>query len=639
MSSSNPVTFESLLGCRIPSSVAISPDGARVAFAIAPGARSVHDEGGLRLWTGEVGGAVGEVPGAEIGSLLSWSPDGSRLAFAADRGQGLLGLSVYDGSGRVRSLAGPPGSVEGIHWTRDSSRLLVLAADPGSTGANASNWKQIEAPGGGRDPRVVRPDEHHRRLYLVELESGAATRVGPRDLNVWEAGWNGEDVVAAIVSEGSSESAFFDAALAVIDLEAGEHRVVYRPEWQMQSPVVSWDGTKVAVVEGWSCDRAPITVGIPTVVDLASNMVSRPREEIDVQRLRWMPSGSLFFVGEANLDTMCGFVEPDGAVDVVWRGPATLGETHIHDAAISMDGALVAACKEAPGEPPEVMLLRSASPERGWERITNLNESLKGLVTPQAERFTWTSDGTEIEGVLLTPPGPVDARLPLVVIAHGGPAAAWTMSYSAGYEHLGLPLANHGYAVLLPNTRGSTGRGQAFARAHLGAYGPMDLEDIVAGIEALHERGIVDRDRVGITGVSGGGYIAAYAATCSQAFRASVPRACISDWLSFHLTSTIGRFDEIVLKSDPYDKGQNHVRLSPVMHAGKATTPTLIMHGSKDTVCPPGQGQELYQALVDAEVEVELVLYAEAGHSLTEREYLLDMWQRTVSWFDRHLSE
>jgi dipeptidyl aminopeptidase/acylaminoacyl peptidase len=299
---------------------------------------------------------------------------------------------------------------------------------------------------------------------------------------------------------------------------------------------------------------------------------------------------------------------------------------------------VVAAVKEAPGEPPEVMTFDTTVGGADWEAITALNDDLLELSCPEARRVAWESGGVEIEGILVTPEDRAATRLPLIVIAHGGPVNAWTFNYSFGYDHLGLSLAQRGYAVLLPNPRGSTGRGEDFAQAHLGQYGPMDLEDIEAGVESLDKAGIVDRERVGITGDSGGGYLSAYAATRSKLFKAAVPKSCVTNWLSFHFTSNVGHFDELVLKSDPFDPNGNHILLSPVMYAREAITPTLIIQGALDLICPVGQGQELYQALVEVGVEAELVVHKKSGHEVVEREYLLDQWDRISAWFDRHLA-
>jgi dipeptidyl aminopeptidase/acylaminoacyl peptidase len=198
--------------------------------------------------------------------------------------------------------------------------------------------------------------------------------------------------------------------------------------------------------------------------------------------------------------------------------------------------------------------------------------------------------------------------------------------------------AEAGYAVLMPNPRGSAGRGQAFARANLGDMGGGDLQDILAGVDALEAAGVVDGARVGIMGGSYGGFMAAWAITQTDRFRASVAMAAVTNWLSFHHTTNIGRFDELFLDADPYAPGSDYFDRSPVVHARRVTTPTLVMHGERDLCVPVSQGQELYQALADAGVPTELVLYPREGHGWREREHQLDGFRRIREWFDRYLA-
>ncbi len=639
MNSPLPLRFESLLDLRVPSHVAVSPDGHRVAFVVSAGTHAAGQPRPQQAWVGTVDGEAPQpLPSdGSAQSLPRWSHRGDRLAFASDCGDpGRMAPWVREPTGELRRVAVLEGSVEAILWSADDASLLLLASDPGADQAGAHGpTKAGAADAKAPDPLVRRPRQGWRRLIRVDLATGEATEVGPEGLTVWEVGWNGDGEAVALVSPDPSESGWYDAAVAVLDLDARTHRVVHRPEWQIQSPAISPDGRHVAFIEGWSSDRV-VLHGSITTVEVATGEAQVLAPELDVQALRWLADGTVFYVGQSGVETMCGRVALDGAVAPIWQGPATLGQVHLHEAAVSDDGRVVVAPKEAPGEPPEVMALDTAS-GGDWRPLTRLNDYLRSFTGPVAERVAWQSGELEIEGILVTPPERGEDRLPLVVVVHGGPTAAWSMAFNVGYEHLGTALAMHGYAVLLPNPRGSVGRGQAFARANHGCHGPVELEDVAAGVDALHEAGVVDRDRVGITGVSAGGYVSAYAATRSHAFKASVPVACISNWLSFHLTSNIGRYDELILGSDPFAPDGKHVELSPVIDAREANTPTLIVHGALDLCTPVSQARELYQALVDVGVETELVEYEHAGHIRSEREYLLDQWERVRTWFDRHV--
>jgi len=288
---------------------------------------------------------------------------------------------------------------------------------------------------------------------------------------------------------------------------------------------------------------------------------------------------------------------------------------------------------ESPDRAPEVVEFDDGH----WRALSELNGAIPDPNSAGTwEARTWeAADGLEIEGLLLVP-HEGEAPYPLIVCVHGGPTGAWSWNFlPAGSP--GPLLAQEGYAVLLPNPRGSAGRGQDFARANLGDMGGGDLEDILAGVDALVEEGLVDTERVGVYGGSYGGFMSAWAVTQTDRFKASIPLAAVTDWRSFHHTTNIGRFDALFLDADPFEVGGEYDARSPVVQAKNCKTPTLMVHGEEDLCVPVSQAQEMYQALIEAGCETELVLYPREGHGYLEREHQLDLWERMRDWFARHL--
>jgi dipeptidyl aminopeptidase/acylaminoacyl peptidase len=561
-----------------------------------------------------------------------WSPSGA-LAFASDRDHpGRMALYVLDsGPGEARPLGDVPGSVEDHRWSPDGSALLVLAADLGADRAGieaATKIQERDAP--DADPKVTRPFEAWRRLYRIDAESGETAEVGPPGVHVFELDWDGADRAVAVCAEEPTESAWYTAHLALLDLEAKTAEVVHRPDFQLQSPCFAGDGDTVCFVEGFCSDRG-VLAGPVFALDLTTRAMRPLAPALDAVSLRARDGSSIWFAGLRGTETVCGTISLEGAVEEVWAGEATLGQRF--RPYVTPGPGVVASVLESPGEAPEVVVMDAALPG-SWRRVSELNGNApRPLDTVAFELVRWTAaDGLEIEGILVRR-RQASEPLPLVVYVHGGPTGAWS------HHYMSLPtmLAAEGYAVLLPNPRGSAGRGQAFARANLGDMGGGDLADILAGIDTLVDDGVADADRVGITGGSYGGYMAAWAVTQSDRFRASVPMACVSDWRSFHLTTNIGRFDELFLNADPFEVGGEYDARSPVVQAKRCRTPTLILHGEDDLCTPIGQAEELYQALVEAGVEAELVVYPREGHGFFERDHVLDMWERTRAWFDRHL--
>ncbi len=611
------VTPELLLELRRPVDVELSADGTRIAYTVSPGFR---EKGGVletRLW---VDGSPATEPGASD-SLPRFSPDGSRLAYASDRGhQGRMSLRL-DGDRELGSIAG---SVEDLRWSHDGRSLLVLAADLGSDRAGAQTATKIkETDAAEEDPKVLRPAEHWRRLFLVDAESGATREVSPDGVNVFEFDWLGGKAVA-VCADDPSESAWYDAWIGLIDLDSRTVERVHVPVWQLQCPRISADG-RVAWIEGFASDRAVVTgtVNVLGVGPLAP--------ELDVTWIDFADDETLWYAGSRRAGSHFGRLRIDGSREQLYAGDALVGARF--QQRIGVGGGRIAAVYETPEDPPEIAEFVDGTPQP----LTTLNEDLRDAASvAECREYTWTSfDGLEIQGLLYLPRDGDATRLPLVAYVHGGPTGTWSRQFPIIHW---LLLAQTGYAVLLPNPRGSSGRGQEFARANLGDMGGGDLKDILAGVDALVRDGIVDDDRVAITGGSYGGFMASWAVTQTDRFAASIPYAVVTNWLSFHNTTNIGQFDRLFLQGDPYDPEGPYSRWSPVYHAHKCKTPTLILHGEDDLCTPLPQATEFYNALVEAGCETELVVYPREGHGWTEREHQIDTWNRIRDWLAKHLA-
>jgi dipeptidyl aminopeptidase/acylaminoacyl peptidase len=257
-------------------------------------------------------------------------------------------------------------------------------------------------------------------------------------------------------------------------------------------------------------------------------------------------------------------------------------------------------------------------------------------VAGSATNVSWNApDGTLIEGVLCTPAG--TGPFPLILHVHGGPIGAHRRTWSMR-DHAVPLLVSRGYAVLHPNPRGSAGRGQDFAAAVVGDMGGADTYDYLSGIDAMIERGIADPARIGTMGVSYGGFMSAWLVTQDHRFKAAVAGSPVTEWYSFTFTTNIPRWGLWFLdNADPEQAGnQVHTR-SPVMHASKARTPTLLTAGAMDRCTPAGQAREFYQALIGHGVDSELVVYPGEGHGVSRFPAVTDYLTRIVIWFETYM--
>jgi dipeptidyl aminopeptidase/acylaminoacyl peptidase len=628
-------TPELLVEVRTPAEVAVAPDGARVAFSLHV---TVSERGPIApsdLWVLEPGDDAVQVTDGEWSDRApAWSPDGSRLAFLSDRvKRGHLLPYVMTPGGEPEQVGRLSGSAESVSWSGDGRRLLVGAADAGAYSHEASAVA-VTGVDDEPDPIVYRRGQAYRRLFLVDVETGDAAEVGPPGLCVWESDWSGDSTVVATVSEDPMANGWYGARIVRLDLEARTATTLHRPEWPVEGLVLAPDGRHAAIVEGYSSDPGLLS-GSVIVVDMEGGGASDPWPDFEnAGAVEWTGDDSLVYGGYDSVGTACGRLWLDGRREVAWTGDAYIGDEIGKPVAWEVDGALFAT-HQAHGLPPELARLDAATGD--WNRLTGFNHALaEGMVFPDIRTLRWTSpDGLEIHGLLLTPRG-ADGPLPMIVGVHGGPTWAWSFYFSDSEPNAVL-LADAGYAVLLPNPRGSVGRGHAFARGVMLNSGTADLDDIMAGVDACIAEGVADPDRLGISGLSYGGYMAAWAITQTDRFGASVALSTIGDYVTFHLTSEVARYDEMILGGRWDDPAGPYIERSPIFQMRGVTTPTLVIQGQVDRCTPVGQGEELYAALEAAGAEAELVIYPREGHVLVERPHVIDALRRTQAWFDRHL--
>jgi len=633
-------TAELLLDVRTPAELAISPNGSRIAFALHA---TVADVGSFVPSDLYVVRADGDQQPMQLTSgrwsdrTPAWSHDGSRLAFLSDRitpGHQLPYTMLADG-GEPEPAGTLVGSAESVAWSSDGDRLLVLSADPGSYGLDWSA-RAVNGAAPAPDPVIRRPGDARRRLFLIDLASGEVTEVGPPDLSVWEADWDGDGTVVAIVSRDHSGSGWYQGVVARLDLEERTAHTLYEPTWQMEGLALSPDASRAVIVEGYASDHG-LLAGNLMLIDLATGAATDPWPDMQTVGLAsWCDDDSLWYARTDGTGNACGRIWLDGRREERWRDDAFIGDAITTPACVITEGAAdVWTTHQGHGRPPELARFDHAGVN--WSRVTSFNDHLvEGRAFPDVRTIRWMGEGgVEIEGLLMTPTG-VEGPLPMIVCVHGGPTWNWG-SYFSNSEPNAVLLSSNGYACLLPNPRGSIGRGHAFAQGVIGDGGGIDYRDIMAGVDHAIAEGIADPDRLGIGGLSYGGYMAGWAVGQTDRFAAAIAISVVSNYLSFHLTSEVWWYDQAILKGAWNDPTSQYLERSPVTHAHRCTTPTLIIQGAEDRCTPPGQADELYHAIAASGAEVELVVYPREGHVPVEREHALDAIRRTQAWFDRHL--
>lgn len=278
--------------------------------------------------------------------------------------------------------------------------------------------------------------------------------------------------------------------------------------------------------------------------------------------------------------------------------------------------------------------------DRELNRMTDVNSDYvqkTDLTVPEAVEYK-SFDDTAVHGWFMKPAGyEKGGRYPMITNIHGGPHAF----YANTYFHEMQVLAAKGYAVFYVNPRGSHSYSQEFVNAVRGDYGNGDYKDIMAGVDYITAKyDWIDKDNLGVTGGSYGGFMTNWIIGHTDRFKAAVTQRSISNWVSFRGVSDIGYyFSDWQIKADfnDIDTMWHH---SPIKYADRMDTPLLILHSEHDYRCPIEQAEQLFIALKYRKKETSFVRFPAADHNLSRTgkpNLRVERLEHLTSWFDKYM--
>lgn len=436
-----------------------------------------------------------------------FSPDGTQLAFLSDRAEhGVFQLFLINLITGVEKAAPEiEGSIEYLHWSHSGDKILLGVAGRGAAvaGAQGATLSADRNPVPDWVPEVHsrRTNAGRRRAWIFDLAKEEVDPVGPISENIWESGWCGTDHLVAIASPGNDESDWYKSRLLQIDLLSNQHRELYVPNAQIGWPSASPTGDKIAFVEAISSDRW-IVAGELRLISLdAGSTIAADTGGMDVSCVEWISEDRILIAGHRGLESVVSKLEVNtSSLSEVWSSfDITSCGFHLTVAAADSNGAF-AMVGEGFERSPELALVEDG-------RYTSIRSFDLGYrdyscAIAQVDQIAWLApDGLEIQGWLLRPAA--DGPYPLVMNIHGGPVWHSRPSW-LGRSPSVLMLLKKGIAVFFPNARGSSGRGQDFARAIVGEMGGKDTNDFLSGLDHIVAAGIADPERIGVTGGSYG---------------------------------------------------------------------------------------------------------------------------------------
>ena len=612
------LTPEHTLQVRQISDLRFSPDGRRLVFTVSEPVKGTTRN--THLWMLDV--STREVRqftySAKSERSPRWSPDGRQVAFLSNREEGNSVYVIPTDHGEAVKLPKSKHEVQSFEWSPDGKRIAFVA---GELKTESDEKKEKEKD----DARVVDKSARPSRLWLLTVATAEVRQLTKAPWRVRGIQWTpqGDRIVVSATDKPASDQ--WVDRIYTVAVNTGEMKEVAAPSGPFGDVKISSDGLQVAYKAARLDGPTPHDLFLQplaggTAANLTGTSLDRP-----IGEYTWNADGSIVAVVDFGVRNRFYRLPASGA-------PTTLPEMEINPGtfAVNRQGTIAFVGGNATRWA-ELYLVGSAGPPRA---VSRFHEGLASVALVKPEFLRYKSfDGTEIEGALFTPANrTAGTRLPLVALIHGGPTGRWADGFNAWAQL----LAARGFAVFAPNIRGSVGYGHKFVEANRADWGGGDFKDVMAGVDFLIARGVADPARLGIGGWSYGGYMAAWAITQTNRFKASVVGAGMSDLAAEFGTEDGSAYDEWFFGT-PYEKLAGFQKSSPITYIKNARTPTLILHGEADATDPIGQGQQLYRGLKRYGVETDFVIYPREPHGLREEKHVVDMLNRMVAWFSVYL--
>lgn len=616
--------------------VALSPDGKHIAYVLSV-PRSPDDEPGhsyaeLFVVPTDGGSPKQYVHKPDGVSDIAWSPNGNSLTFLADRNSDKRKqiYRIFVDGGEAVTLTDHISSITAHHWSPDGKSIAFIASDP-----KTEEEKQAEKK--GRDWQVYNEDYKHRRLWRLDVASGESKQLYDDNLTAWEFVWTSDskNLIFQGTDKALTDDSYMFKKIYLLPAAGGDPKVICQTEGKLGAMAVSPDSKRLAFLGAVSLND-PIAQSL-FVVSLPTGTPKNLTEGMEASGswTDWLDNQKLVLLSTRKQHTVLSEIDTNSGIMKDVNTPDEI----LYRMEIHPKSGTFAAVVSTPTHPTEVYAGKLGTTK--LKRLTQHNPELNKITFARQEEIEWQgADDWTIEGVITYPLGYEEGkRYPLVLQIHGGPEGVSRDGWTTYPTYPVQVLAANGYFVLQPNYRGSAGRGVAFSKADHDDLGGKEFQDVLAGIDALVESGMVDGNRIGTGGWSYGGYFSAWAATRhSERFKASVVSAGLSNWISFTGTTDIPHEMSLVHWNSYWISERDlHWKRSPVYHIQNAQTATLVVHGLKDDRVHPEQSMELYTSLKLKGVPTQLVLYPREPHGLTERAHELDFMQRMLNWYEKYI--
>jgi dipeptidyl aminopeptidase/acylaminoacyl peptidase len=636
----------------------ISPDARWVAYSVSSINRD-EDKSDSRIWMVPTAGGDALALSAEgvSSSRPRWSPDGKWLAFLSARAEGKTQVWLLNRlGGEAQKLTETAQGVESFAWSPDSTRLALVLRDPTQEELEAAkNKDKDKAPDDDSDkekkPKTQKPwvidrlqfkldevgylDRRRTHLYVFDIAVKSVKQITSGDYDDSEPAWSPDGKLIAFTSNRSKPDpdATYNKDIWTVAADNNDKgsnltQITTNPG-EDESPAWSPDGKWIA----YSSQLDPKLFQYATKHIAVSPALGGEAKVLTLQLDRmssdpkFSPDGkSIYFIADdGGTQILCEVNLADGKI----TRPIS-GRFILYSFSIAKTGEMAAQISTA-DRPDEIFLSSNGK----LQRITHTNDALIAqLKLSAAEYVTFKSkDGTEVAGYLYKPLDYVPGKkYPTILRPHGGPV--W--SYYAEFTHLAQLLAANGYAVLLPNPRGSSGYGQDFCKAIWADWGNKDYQDDIAMVDYAIAQGIADPDKLGVGGWSYGGISTDFIIGQTARFKGAISGAGAAEFTSLYGHDLYQR-DYFTELGYPWDNKALWDKLAPFYKVKNITTPTMFMGGAIDWNVPVLGGEQMYQALKALGRETTLIVYPGEYHEFSTPTHIADRLARYLAWYNHYV--
>ena len=648
------ITIDDFFQIRDVSQPEIGPDGQWIAYAVRTRMLK-EDKNEQRLWmiSTHGGDAIAMTAEGVSSGHPSWSPDGKYLSFlsARDGGKPQVWLLDRRGGEAVR-LTDTVQGVDDFEWSPDSTRLVLILRDPKPEDIEAARNREKPVPATPPKPKTPPPlvidrlqfkrdtvgylDRRRTHLYVFNVPAKTTTQITSGDFDDSEPAWSPDGKLLAFSSNRTPDAdANYKSHIWVVALDnadKGAHLTQLTPDPGPDSaPAWSPDGKWIAYVTELDPHLFYYNTRHLAVIPASGgqpNVLTRSFDR-SIRRLRFSnDSKYIYFTAEDDgTQNLCRIPVGGGVITRPIGGRLAVGTY-----SLGKDDSIAAQIGTI-DRPDEIFYLSNGANEP--TRLTKTNDALfEQLRLAQADYVHFKSkDGTTVAGYLYKPldytPG---KKVPTLLNPHGGPVG----QYAAAFYHLAQLYAANGYAVLLPNPRGSSGYGQKFCAAIYADWGNKDYQDDVAMVDYAVAQGIADPDRLGVGGWSYGGISTDFIIAQTQRFKAAISGAGVALIASFYGHDHYQRDYDIEL-GHPWDNKAAWDRISPFYRVASITTPTLFMGGDLDWNVPILGSEQMYEAMKTLGRTTELVVYPGEYHGFTIPSHIKDRMERFMAWYNHYV--